>query len=72
MKTKKLVYIGVAIIAGALVFIVVKSISPKYYVSKDYRWYSELTPKDKNLLIRGKKIDRRGGVRSCNQTFQKP
>ncbi|MGB2965542.1 MAG: hypothetical protein WBB69_16325 [Anaerolineales bacterium] len=54
----RIVYILAVVIVGVLAFIVVNSISSKYYLSNDYRWHGELTSNEKNLLVRGKKIDR--------------
>ena len=58
MKAKKIVYIAVPIAAGLLLFLVIKLKTPRYYESKDYTWYSEIGLKDRDLLIRGEKLDR--------------
>lgn len=58
MKTKTLGYIAVIIIVGSLTYFFVKFISPNYHESKNYIWSIESSPKSKDILVRGKKIDR--------------
>ena len=57
MKTKNILYIAVPIVAGLLIFLVIKLTTPRYYEEKDYTWYSEIGSKDRDLLIRGEKLD---------------
>jgi len=74
---KRIFYIFTAVIAILAVLMVIYTISPIDYSSSDYRWQAELTSPGKDLLVRGRKIDRINSdinklIYAINQSDQDP
>jgi hypothetical protein len=58
MMKKRILSILAVVMIGGLILISLKSLRSKDYESDAYRWHAQLTSQEKDLLIRGAKLDR--------------